>query len=416
MTTTHCPLSEIVESLGWDELTTAERNKRVDRMRKWASRNNHRIDDTGAGGRRSYLYDYDACVEYAHAHGLAEGATDQPRKATAMVMGRATLAGPAPYVFDNRNKNARYLIRNGSDGAMVNQLATRVHAVAYAMGSPDQVAARLESMGMGAHPNKPPRIDLPAAEGEPPCMVHISTRDIHVGEPGDPEEYEDEIRAAVLTTLRRVARAFGRIDTINLTLGSDWCTIDNVWRQTTRGTQLHTQGSIYEIMAWSERMAIMVVDLCRQVADRVVCITEQGNHDAIMASALGRVCGAWYRDCSDVEVRVPLDGGIRTYFLWEDVLCVGHHGHIKSPTQLPQIIAAERPKLWGRATWRYLFTGHRHHSAKWPAGDRCGIELIQARSPSPPTEHEHRLGYSDTRGLESFVFHAGRGKIADLRA
>jgi hypothetical protein len=50
-------------------------------------------------------------------------------------------------------------------------------------------------------------------------------------------------------------------------------------------------------------------------------------------------------------------------------------------------------------------------------GDIAGCEVIQTRSPSRPTEYEHRLGFvDDLRTLESFVFEEGRGLVTHRRA
>ena len=316
------------------------------------------------------------------------------------------------YVYDSRNKAPRYLIRNGPDGAIVNQLASRVHAIAYSLADPEGVAAALEARDLGAAPRVEP---WPEHDG-PGCLVHLSTRDVHVGEPGAPEAYEDEIAPRVASTLEGGERAHGPIACAVVTLGSDWLTVDNAWRQTTRGTQLPGAASVYEGMRWAEALAVRVVELCRSYARRTVGICEQGNHDAVLGAAMARTCRAWFRHCEDVEIQIPACGGVRTYYAWEDVLLVGHHGHIRKPSQLPPIVAAERPALWGAARWRYLLLGHRHHSQRWAMGDLAGCEVIQTRSPSRPTEYEHRLGFTTPASLESFVFLAGRGLVTHRRA
>lgn len=316
------------------------------------------------------------------------------------------------YVYDAQNRNPRYLIRNGPNGAIVNQLASRVHAIAYALANPEGVADELERRDLGAVPRRE-ELDEPAGS----CLVHISTRDVHVGEPGDPQAFEDDIADRVATTLEWVERAHGSIDCVLVTLGSDWLTVDNAWRQTTKGTQIPTEGSVYDVLRWAEALAVRVVEICRSYAGRVVGICEQGNHDAVLGAAMARTCRAWFRHCDDVEIEIPECGGVRTFFTWRDVLIAGHHGHVRKPTQLAAIVAAERPGLWGAARFRYLLLGHRHHSQRWAMGDIAGCEVIQTRSPSRPTEYEHRLGFvDDLRTLESFVFEEGRGLVTHRRA
>lgn len=324
--------------------------------------------------------------------------------------------GGFAYLYDDRNKSPRYLIRNGTDGAVVNQMASRIHAVAYALGSAPDLSDELQRRGVGPSGRARKVYDGPSENGVP-CLLHISTRDVHVGEPGDPRDYADEIEDRVRRTLEWVRVAHGHIDEVVLTLGSDWLTVDNYFRTTTRGTNIPSAGSVYEIMRWAEELAIRVIDLCREYSGRVVGICEQGNHDAVLGAAMARTCRAWYRDCEDVEVVIPECGGVRTYHMWEDVLLASHHGHVRKPSQLPAIIAAEEPRLWGAASHRYILLGHRHHSQRWAMGDLGGCEVIQTRSPSPQNEYEHRLGFvDDIETLESFVFQQGRGLVTHRRA
>ena len=98
---------------------------------------------------------------------------------------------------------------------------------------------------------------------------------------------------------------------------------------------------------------------------------------------MARTCRAWFRHAEDVEIQIPACGGVRTYFAWEDVLLVGHHGHIRKPSQLPPIVAAERPALWGAARWRYLLLGHRHQMTTRPY-DKRQISASQRASHEVP--------------------------------
>ncbi|MEL6889693.1 MAG: hypothetical protein AAFO86_13435 [Pseudomonadota bacterium] len=335
-----------------------------------------------------------------------------PERAAAETQQRGGQTGSFAYLYDSANKNPRYLIRNGADGAVVNQLASRVHAIAYAMGNGHGVAEHFAKRSIGATPRKEWRRSEKGRH-----LLHLSTRDVHVGEPGDPKQYEDEIARAVTETLEWAERAHGPIDEVLLTLGSDWLTVDNYWRQTTKGTQLQPAGDVYAVMRWAEELAIRCIDICRTKARKVVGICEQGNHDAVLGAAMARTAKAWFRACPEVEIIIPEQGGIRTYYEWGGCMFAGHHGHIKSPTQMPQIVAAERPAMWGRCSHRFILLGHRHHSQRWHLGDYAGCEIIQTRSPSRPTEYEHRMGYVDNlRTLESFVFEEGRGMVTHRRA
>ena len=322
--------------------------------------------------------------------------------------------GGFAYLYDSQNKSPRYLIRNGKDGAIVNQMASRIHSVAYALGSACTLAEELEKRSIGAE-----RVVKKESSGSfhgPPVMLHISTRDVHVGEPVDPQDYSDDIYKRVKDTLEWVSVAHGEIDEVVLTLGSDWLTVDNYFRSTTKGTAIPTFGSTYQIMRWAEELAISVINVCRRYCNTVVGICEQGNHDAVLSAAMARTCRAWFRNCDDVEIIIPECGGVRTHYQWHDVMLSGHHGHIRKPRQLPVIVASEEPEMWGTSSYRYILMGHRHHSQSWAMGDVGGCEIIQTRSPSHESDYEHKLGFiDDLRSLESFVFMRGRGLVTHRR-
>ena len=388
------PLTEAADALGVTNNILDCRARRGTHQRKW--------DDKG----RQWLY----------AVGILDDdgeAVDDIDTVGAVAELREVIETPTGFAYDPTTN--RYLIRNGSTGAIVNQLPGRVERVAAALFRPEAFAEAFEARGLGGHTSEPPRIDLKRSDGDPDVLVHISTRDIHVGEPGDPAQYHDEIMRLISETVSWHVRAHGRIDRFLVTLGSDWLTVDTAWRTTTKGTQIPGALSPFQVMEWAETLAVEVVDACRQVAP-VTCIGEQGNHDTVMTHALTGHVAAWYRHCADVEViRLPC-GGVRSCYLWHDVMIGGHHGHVTKPEQLGAQFAALFPREWGQSRHRYVMCGHRHHSKRWAAGEYSGVEVIQTASPSRETEYEHRNGYTHAPSLESFAFAAGRGLVTHRRA
>ena len=320
------------------------------------------------------------------------------------------------HLFDPWRKKPSYLVRNGPDGALVNVTSARVWNIAQSLAKSFDIADEFENRGLGADP-KIRRGSLRVPPVGEKYLIQLSTRDVHIGEKGDPVEYEAELLGRIQGALEFAQRAHGKMDTILLTLGSDMATVDNAQLATTRGTQLHPEGSVFDIMRWTRSYAVNAVEVCRQFSDNVVCILEGGNHDFVIGYAMAMVVDAWFRGCDDVEVILPDDGGIRTYYSWGSCLFMGHHGHISKPTDLPKIMASEEPRLWGGADYRYILLGHRHHSQRWAMGDVGGCEIIQTRSPSPETDYEHRMGYvDDVQSLESFVFSDRRGMVTHHRS
>ena len=403
------PETEAAQALDVTGSTLRTRAQRDPGIRRW--------EDTGKGrhGGR-WLY----AVPESEADEDALGMSSPPNLASAAAMARDRLTQVGGDLFFDAS-SGKYLARNKPGGALVNQLPGRVDRIVAALVNPDAVAAAFDERGMGAANYEVPRLELPPPPGDDaPTLVHISTRDLHVGEPGDPQDYHDEIMARIERCASWHARAYGRIDRWLVTIGSDWCTIDTAGRTTTKGTAIPGAHHPEVVRRWAERLAVDAIDMLRQIAP-VTAIQEQGNHDTITSGALASVCFAWFRGCDDVEVLRPelndQTRDVRTYYQWHDIMIAGHHGHVTSPTQMPRIMAAERPRMWGETRHRYALLGHRHHSKRWPAGDHGGAEIIQTRSPSKETDYEARLGFvGDPPGLEAFAFQAGRGLVGIRRA
>ena len=321
--------------------------------------------------------------------------------------------------YDSNARNPRYLIRNGSDGAVVNQLPGRVRNLVDALAAHlyEPLVAELDRAGLGAEPReRTPKARLRTQYPDQRILVHISTRDIHVGEPGDLASFRQHVVDAVAQTLQRATYAHGRLDRVLVTIGSDLCTVDTAARTTTRGTYIPGAHSVNTTMDEASTLITDVIETCRRYADGVDGIVEQGNHDTVTSWAMGLHARAWFRDCSDVEVIMPAQGAVWTCYTWRDVMIASHHGHVKGVGDMARIVPAMYPAAWGAASWRYCLLGHRHHTARFPVGDDGGLEIIQTRSISRPTEYEHRMGYCTPASLESFVFAEGDGLVAHYRA
>lgn len=389
------PLADAAAALDLKTTTLSKRAERNAWERKW--------DD----GARRWLYAVSAEV--------ANEAVLDDDEVNACAALQTSMGTPSGLMHDP--VTGRYLIRNGSRGAIVNQLPGRVEQIARAIHRPEAFVDALANAGIGGSQYKVPRIRIRSAyPSAPPTMLHISTRDLHIGEGGGDDDYEAAIVDRVSATLQWATHAHGTLEQIVVTFGSDMLTVDNAQRQTTKGTQIPGAASPWAAMGRAQRLMITVIDLCRQVAP-VVGLQEQGNHDAVTGAAVALMCQAWYRECDDVTIIVPECGGVWTAHEWHDIVLFGHHGHKRNPTRVAETVAGMYPRQWGRARYRYVMMGHRHHTQRYPLGHAGGVEILQTSSPSPGTEYEHDQGYvDDARILESFVFQRGHGLVTHRRA
>jgi hypothetical protein len=236
-------------------------------------------------------------------------------------------------------------------------------------------------------------------------LMVLCLDDVHIGD--DDEEAErariTRLVDAHLTTCLRM----GGVGRIQLALG-DFIHIDTMERTTTRGTQLHPTSSARGVWDRAVSIAIDIVKRCSAVAP-VTWLAKHGNHDALLSHALMTVGEAYF--AGDDRVTVELDHRSVTAFVWGDCLVAHHHGHSRGLKELPQQIARDFARQWGQTSKRYCFVGHRHHS-EIRQKDGVGLMTIQVQCPAPSTEYEEALGLSSLRGVESFLLHKQRGKIA----
>ncbi len=318
-------------------------------------------------------------------------------------------------LYDGTARNPRYLIRNGADGAMVGQMPSRVQHVARTVVTQmwEPLVADMDRAGLGLPPrDKTPKARLRTNYPDDGVMVHLSTRDIHVGEPGDADAYRQHVVDCVAQTLQRAAYAHGRIEQVLLTVGSDLATVDTAARTTTRGTVIPGAMSARQTFSEACRLLVDVVTTARDFSDHVLCIEEAGNHDAVLSHTLAAWLKAWAVNAEDVTVDLTAEDGIWTCHEWGDNMIASHHGHVRGVGDMPKIIPQMFPAAWGRCRWRYVYLGHRHHSQSLASGDDGGLYIYQTRSISRPTEYEHRHGWLTPASLESFVFSRRAGLVA----
>ena len=146
---------------------------------------------------------------------------------------------------------------------------------------------------------------------------------------------------------------------------------------------------------------------------QVHVIVEIGNHDLSSSIFLMECLNNIYEN----EPRVTIDTSPMHYHYFDFGKClVGvHHGHGTKMQNLPLIMAADKPELWGSTEYRYWWTGHIHYSktqAAVSAQDFTGCSVESFRVLAPEDAWARQKGYRAQRDMKAIILHREYGEVA----
>ncbi len=134
-----------------------------------------------------------------------------------------------------------------------------------------------------------------------------------------------------------------------------------------------------------------------------------GNHDEHSALALAHYLAAWYR--SDARVSVDTSPSAFWFYRYGHTFLAATHGHKARAAQLPGIMAARKPAVWGASTHRYAHTFHLHRGEKL-AGEcgGCTTEVHAVAIPQDAWSYEE--GFIAQRKMQSIIYSPVEGETA----
>ena len=159
--------------------------------------------------------------------------------------------------------------------------------------------------------------------------------------------------------------------------------------------------------------AQVAVDMTHLVAQRhgdVIVRFLPGNHDPDASVALTVALALFFHDTP--RIQVDDDPGHHFYHRFGKVLIGATHGHTMKPDRMAMMLATDRPKDWGEASFRHFFYGHVHHEAAKEVGS---VRVESFSSPAAKDSYAHAGGWRSGRALTAITFHRERGEIGRHR-
>lgn len=145
-------------------------------------------------------------------------------------------------------------------------------------------------------------------------------------------------------------------------------------------------GHLLDVDTRFRRVCAMAVDALRYCIGRMLqkhqtvkLIIAQGNHNPDSAGWMA-ICLKMYYE-NEPRVDVDMTPGKFHYFEFGQTLIGVTHGDRLKIADLPSIMAADRPEMWGKAKHRYWWTGHIHHT-KHQEYRGCTVEAFNTLAAS----------------------------------
>lgn len=145
-------------------------------------------------------------------------------------------------------------------------------------------------------------------------------------------------------------------------------------------------GHLLDVDTRFRRVCTIAVEALRYCVGRMLqkhktvrLIIAPGNHNPDSAGWMA-ICMKLYYE-NEPRVTVDMTPGKFHYFEFGNVLIGVTHGDRLKIADLPSIMAADRPAMWGQAKHRYWWTGHIHHT-KHQEYRGCTVEAFNTLAAS----------------------------------
>lgn len=260
---------------------------------------------------------------------------------------------------------------------------------------------------------KAPKVDEPK-KADADCLSLFNIPDAHMG------LYVWADEAAENWDLKKACRVYRKAfsDLVAMTpnngtaiilAGGDQMHADSQQNQTARsGNQLDVDGRFDRVLLETCELFLDFVLCALQTHEKVIVRVLKGNHDPHPTAAVAYFLLASFRN----EPRVTVDVSPSLFWIYQfgKVMLAGTHGHETKPPQMPGVMAARWPKIWGDTQFRYAHTFHVHHRAKYIHED--GGAIVETHhSPAPQDAWHYGRGFLSGRSLRSIIYHKEFGEF-----
>ena len=193
---------------------------------------------------------------------------------------------------------------------------------------------------------------------------------------------------------------------IILNLG-DFFHSDNDQNRTAKGgNALDVDGRWHKVLKVGIDLMCEIVTSSLRKHKHVIVKSIIGNHDSHSSLFIGLALERMYHD--EPRVTVDIEPSKFWYFKFGKVLIGSTHGDMAKPEKLPMIMAADKPKEWGAAKYRYWYTGHIHSRN---VIESAGCTWESFRTLAAKDAWHSGMGYRSNREMNCILLHKEFGEV-----
>lgn len=133
------------------------------------------------------------------------------------------------------------------------------------------------------------------------------------------------------------------------------------------GNHLDVDGRHDKVLHLGTELIIWMIDMALQKHTHVVVHVCRGNHDPYASKALGMAL--WFRYQGNERVVIDRSPAELWSYQWGTTMLSFTHGDKIKAEDMPGVMAAVEPQVWGNTQYRYGYSGHYHKNKSGPKGD-----------------------------------------------
>ena len=190
--------------------------------------------------------------------------------------------------------------------------------------------------------------------------------------------------------------------------GGDAFHAENNDNETLRGkNKLQVDGRYGKVFDATVRFFVRRIDAALLKHGRVDVRILPGNHDEHSSTALAYFLAAWYRH--EPRVAISTDPSAFWFYRYGSTFLAATHGHKAKAGQLPAIMAARRPRVWGESIYRYGHSFHLHRGERLRA--EAGGAVVEVHPVAIPNDAwSYGQGFISRRRISSIIYDPVHGE------
>jgi hypothetical protein len=192
-----------------------------------------------------------------------------------------------------------------------------------------------------------------------------------------------------------------------LSLGDFFHMDDSNNRTPASGHALDVDTRRAKVLQVGVKLLIDCVEMALAKHTKVIVRCLAGNHDPATTPALNIALWAFFHN----NPRVEVDCSPSKFFYYQfgKVMLAPTHGDQCKPSDMPGVMAATKPRMWGESVFRYCYTGHVHHRAQI-CKEINGV-VCESFQVLPPADAWHAgMGYGAGRSMMAITHHREFGE------